>query len=533
MKKVISLFLIMCLVLLCSCSAKNNPSQNEEPQPSTSDNRTQKQFGLLYCNGDSINPYLAKTMVNRQLSSLIFDPLVRINNQYKPEYVLAKSIERNEKVCTVTLKNALFSDGSRVTADDVEYSYLLAKESDTYYASALNSIALITVESSDTISITLKKADPYFENLLDFPIIKKGSDKLTDENKIALPPIGSGRYVPDFANLKLYRNQSHILGTPNIAEINLVNAPDNDVAKYNLESGNVSIYSTDLSDGVIPPMSGNLSTISLNRLIFLGLNHNKALFKNEQFRYALSACVDRANLCQNSYFTYATPATGIFNPVFEDAKGVQNISSSSDTEIMVAYLKSIGYNNKDEEGYFVNSKGKRLEFGLVYYNGNSRRAELAKQLANQFKTIGISIVEKPMEWKEYTSSLRNGWFDLYIAEARVPANMDITELVTPGGSLAYGLLEPESNTTEDETQQDETQQDETNQETLNHLNTAKAVKGFYNGEYSLTDIINAFNAEMPLIPICYTLGVTVCDTSLTIENVSSASDAYFGISNTK
>ncbi len=528
MKKAISFFLIICIVLLCSCSAKNNVTSENKNTSSQSDNLTPKQFGLLYCNGDSINPYIAETMVNRQLASLIFDPLVRLNNQYQPEYVLAKSIERNEKECTVILKSVKFSDGTDVTADDVVYSFDLAKNSDTYYASSLANFSSLTAVSPNTINITLKKVDPYFENLLDFPIIKSGSDNLFDENKISLPPIGSGRYIPDFDNLKLKRNDSHILGTPNIIEINLVNAPDNEVAKYNLESGNVSIYNTDLSDGVVPPMSGNLSTVSLNRLIYLGLNLNKGLFKSEEFRYGLSSAFDRALACGNSYFSYSTPATGIFNPVWEDAKGVQNISPSSNEQIMVAYLESIGYNSKDEEGYFVNSKGKKIELGLVYYNGNSRRAELAKQLANQLRSIGIYIVEKPMDWKEYASSLKNGWFDLYIAETRVPANMDITELVTPGGSLAYGIT---TESTGDESEvESENEQEQLPQ---NSFNTAKAVKGFYEGKYSLTDIINAFNAEMPIIPICYTLGVTVYDTSLTIKNVSSVSDVYYGISNIK
>ncbi len=531
MKRFICLLMAIYLVLLCSCQSTGNLSSGTVDSSTNSDNRTPKQFGLLYCNSDSINPYLAETSVNRQLSLLIFDPLVRLDNQFKPEYVLAKSIEKDEKKCTVKLENTRFSDGSAITAEDVVYSYNLAKESDTVYASSLKSIASITAESSDTLIVTLKKNDPYFKNLLDFPIIKKGSDKLTDENKIALPPIGTGRYVPDFAAFKLYSNPSHVLGAPAITEINLINAPDNDVAKYNLESGNISIYSTDLSDGVIPPMSGNLSTISLNRLVYLGLNFNKGLFKSEEFRYALSASIDRKTLCDYSYYTYSTPATGIFNPVWEDAKGVQNISPTANTQIMVAYLESIGYNSKDEEGYFVNSKGKRIELSLVYYEGNSRRAEAARQVATQLRNVGISIVEKAMDWKNYKSSLEHGWFDLYIAEVRLLGNMDITELVTPGGSLAYGIpVEVPDSETETE-ENNEPSKEQQPEEEANSFNTAKAVKGFYDGKYSLTDVINAFNAEMPLIPLCYTLGVTVSDTSFTIDNVSSSFDAYFGISN--
>ena len=57
-----------------------------------------------------------------------------------------------------------------------------------------------------------------------------------------------------------------------------------------------------------------------------------------------------------------------------------------------------------------------------------------------------------------------------------------------------------------------------------------SIKGFYNGEYSLVDIINSFNAGMPLIPVCYRYGLTTCDVALEINEISSVSDPFFGIS---
>ncbi len=80
--------------------------------------------------------------------------------------------------------------------------------SDTAYPTQLAEIKSFTAGSKSTINVTLSKDDPYFANLLDFPIIKSGSDKLTDSNNILLPPIGSGRYVPDLDAGVLTANDS-------------------------------------------------------------------------------------------------------------------------------------------------------------------------------------------------------------------------------------------------------------------------------------------------------------------------------------
>lgn len=528
--------LILCFIMLflSACEAKSSTSSLPTPSASDVQNNGTKQFSLLYFSGDSVNPYTSTTLINRQLSSLLYDPLVRLTPDFQPEYVLAESLETAGKNCTVTIKDTLFSDGSSVTAEDVVYSYDLAKNSTTSYATELGEITSFKADGEKTVLITASKADPYIANILCFPIIKKDSDTLTDQNKIVLPPIGSGRYVPDFENLKLNANSSHVLGAPAVSVINLINTPDKAVADYNLENGNVSIFSTDLSDGVIPPAVGTASTFSLNRLVYLGVNMNDSNLKDENLRYALSAVIDRNAVCSNAYYSYAKPAEGIFDPVWEDANGLQNISSSADTQFIVAYLENLGYNSKDEEGFAVNSKGKRLSFTLVYYKGNERRAQAASMIAEQLSTVGIEIVSKELDWDDYVSALENGRFDLYVAEVKLLNNMDITELVTPGASLAYGIPKPkepdETDGTGDKTES-AAENTETDAATEQVFRTSAAVEGFYGEELSLIDIINAFNAEMPLIPICHPLGLTVCDPKINVNNVSSANDAYFGISN--
>ena len=264
-KKIIAAILVgIMLFSAVGCGSDGDGTDNISSVQSGSTETTERSLSLLYSSSDSLDPYKAETLLNRQLSLLMYDPLVKLDSKLQPHFCLAKSVELDGKDCIITLNNATFSDGSAVTAEDAVYSLKAAlKAGLTPYPEQLSSIKKYSAEEDGTVKLTLTKADPYFANLLDFPIIKKDSDELKDENNILLPPIGSGRYIFDTEDKLLTANKQHISGAPSVTTVKLVNAPDSEVEKYNLEAGNVSLYYTDLADGIIPPMSGNSCKVNL------------------------------------------------------------------------------------------------------------------------------------------------------------------------------------------------------------------------------------------------------------------------------
>ena len=535
MKRILALLLSVLMLILVGCKASPQSNDNTQSSSGETTKTAPESLSLLYRSNDTLNPYAASSLLNRQLSYLLYDPLVKVDNFYQPKFILAKDIDYNGKSCTITLNDAYFSDGTAVTAEDVVYCYGLAKNSALIYSKQLSSVSSMVAEGSKTISVKLTKADPYIANLLDFPIFKRESEKAVDEDNISLPPVGSGRYIPDLANERLVRNSAHINGKPSVEKISLLHAPDSEVIEHNLESNYVSLYYTDLSDGVIHSMTGTSYFVNLNNFVYLGTNMNYGKCKNEKMRYLISEAINRTEICNTAYHELAAPATGIFNPVWEDAKGLQNISSTSVNPNLVAYLKDLGYNSKNDDGYYVESNKVVLTVSLICYRGNSRHVAVAETVAAQLKKIGIKVNIQKLGWEGYMWTLQNGQFDLYVAETKILNNMDVSELVIPGGSMAYGIYKGSDNTTSDQSQNkdngagdDVTEGLDDNfsiQYTLND-----SIKGFYNGEYSLVDIINSFNAGMPLIPVCYRYGLTTCDVALEINEISSVSDPFFGIS---
>ena len=545
-KKIIAAILVgIMLFSAVGCGSDGDGTDNISSVQSGSTETTERSLSLLYSSSDSLDPYKAQTLLNRQLSSLMYDPLVKLDSKLQPHFCLARSVELDGKDCIITLNNATFSDGSAVTAEDVVYSLKAAlKAGLTPYPEQLSSIKKYSAEEDGTVKLTLTKTDPYFANLLDFPIIKKGSDELKDENNILLPPIGSGRYIFDTEEKLLTANKRHIAEAPSVATVKLVNAPDSAVVKYNLEAGNVSLYYTDLADGIIPPMSGNSCKVNLQNLVFMGVNLKNAYLKDARMRYALASAVDRTAIAKEAYYEYATPALGLFNSAWSDAGSLQNLTNSADLQNVVAIFKDIGYNSKDEEGFFVNSKGKTITFKLVAFKDNARRAAAAELVKQQLEAAGIKVKLSLLDWDAYVKALQSGDFDLYIAEVKLPYNMDVSELVTSNGKLSYGIPDVTENDKNNKTDKngkdqntadkDKADGDKTETDSGSYVPLLDGVvKAYYSGTASLVDIINAFNAEMPLIPLCHRQGLTVGAPDINVTDMSSVSDVYFGLANIK
>lgn len=516
MKKVLSIFMVLVLGFgLCACAKKqdNNTTQKGE---SVSLNKKDA-ITLLYSTSDSFNPYESITDQNRRITKLIFEPLVKIDDNFNSVLCLAKDVEIEGAVCTVKLRSAQFSDGSPLTADDVVYSFKAAKASKSIYAARLYEAKSIQAVDSNTVVFNLTKVDPYFENMLDFPIFKVGSDKLTDEDSVKLVPIGCGRYVFNKEKTELVQNSKYYGKQGAVKKIRLINAPDSESVAHYVEIGATDIYFNDISNGEIFRMSGQKIDINLNNLVYIGVNHSAGDLANYVLRQALSSALNREAICGNAYYNNAVPANGFYNPVWEPIKSVQNIQTLPNSQITVENLEEIGYNSIDSEG--VRCKGGRsLRFSLLVNKENRSRVAAADMIATQLKEYGIKLTVVKVSFTEYQRRLKNGEFQLYLGEVNFTENMDISSLVVPGGSAAFGVKSVPQQVEEG---------------TAIPLTAADIVNAFYKGESGVTDVVSALQTEMPVIPVCYRTGVLFCKDG--VENVGGASqnDIFLNIDSYK
>lgn len=515
------LCLVLCICLfLCSCDRAHEDTPSGD---NTAMVGAQKTLHILYNETDSFNPYATTTKENKELGLLLFDPLITLGTDFEPIYKIAEDIALDGKTCTVKIKPVLHSDGSRLSADDVVYSANLARESKTVYASQLAGVSSITAVNGTTVVFTLKKSDPFFVNLLDFPIIKAGSESIKSEDNIILPPIGAGRYVLDTESASLSPNPTYYGGSQAIGSIKLINAPGRESIDHYVSSGVVSVCYNDFGDNTVPQMSGLKASVPLNNMVFIGINMSQWRLKNQYLRYAISSAVNRNEIVSEAYYGNGTVAEGPFNPLWEHGKGFQTLESESNTQISVVNLEKIGYNGIDNEGFRLDSSGRRITLRLLVNSDNSARLVAGRLIAARLEKVGIEVTLDAVDYNTYLAKLARRDFDLYLGEIRLLNNMDLTELVTPGGSAAFGIaptVTPE-----------QSEEEPAAPSSGITLTSARAVAGFYSGEYTIGDVASAFLSEMPVIPLLYRSGIAMFTPDMTEVPEVSVSDIFIDINN--
>ena len=510
---------ILCFILcisVCffavSCKKSSKDTKDNNSKSSTSDES--EEISLLYSQTDSFNPYTAKAKLNRQLSLLLYDPLIKYDNEFNPVYCLAENASLDGKTCTVTLKTAYFTDGSPLTAQDVLYSYNIAKKSNTSYASSLYEVASVSGDGS-TVVFTLSQNDPYFLNLLNFPVIKAGSDGQKNADGVEISPVGCGRYCISGEDSTLIRNENYYGKKGAVSKIKLINAPDETSVSHYVEVGTADIYYADESTVNVARMSGKRVDVNTNSFVYIGINGNYGPLTSSSLRYALSAAINRQEICHSAYFDNATPASGFFNPVIKETSAVQSLKTVADSKITIENLDKIGYNRLDN-GYYLNGAGKRLTLTLLVNSDNQSRVTAAKLISSQCAAAGIEINVVKRSYAEYMSMLSSGSFQLYLGEIMVPANMDMSHLTVPGGSASYGVTSLAV--------------DESTGETVKTV-CAEMTDRYHTGECSLSDLAGAYLTEMPQIPVCYRNGMLFYTSRIKNNVEASLSDIFFSFEN--
>ena len=177
-----------------------NRSKNEDytlDQTSTVNNiQTELRFAIAEF--DTINPILSNNRNVQEISKVIYEPLVNLNENYKMEYCLAEEIGKTDELTYVVKlrKGVLWQDKSNFTADDVWFTmdFITRSGINTIYADNLRSVSDFEVVDSNTIKIYLSEPVPFFEYNLTFPIMCKQYFEGEDFANSEKIPIGTGPF---------------------------------------------------------------------------------------------------------------------------------------------------------------------------------------------------------------------------------------------------------------------------------------------------------------------------------------------------
>lgn len=411
---------------------KNSQKQNVVSREETEEIVKELKFGIA--SFDSMNPILTKNKNVQDIDKIIYESLFTISSDYKLENCLAKEwAKQSDTVYLVKLKDEIrWSDGQKFTADDVKYTIDRLKDTNTIYASNVESVVMVEVVDNTTIRITLSQEVPFFEYNLTFPILSKSyySDK---EFTADIVPTGTGMYsvveVQENALIlnknKYYWNDKKNLTLEKIT-INLYSSVGE---LYNaFKMGNIDFISTQNSN-----LQNYIGTIGYQKKEMKGREHDFIAFNTQStilsqlnVRKAIAYSIDKTNIVSSvyadKYYTSSFPLD-YGSWIYQQ----QDVSSGYNLDQAKQLLIDDGWNYKYK--YWqktVNYRTQRISLNFVVKASDTTRVNVAENIKAQLENQGIRVNLIKASDSQYNSYLTNKNYDMILCSINLSISPDLS-----------------------------------------------------------------------------------------------------------
>ena len=374
-------------------------------------------------NFDNINPLITNNKDIISLSTILYEPLLGISDDYEIELKLAEEWSKKDSTTyLITLKDNLkWEDGSNVTGNDVKFTIEKLQEGQSVYSDNVKNIDSIEIIDGNTIRLNLKEEEPFFEYNLIFPIVSESQFKEEDFFKSRLAPIATGMYKVASATeeeMELVQNENwHSSETVErtIDKI-VIHFYDTMGDAYNsLKIGNIDMVCTSKSN--VEDYVGTIGFLTQDykgrELDFISLNCEDTILENVEVRQAINYAIDKnkinSSVFSNNYYVSSFPIDyGSFLYSKES-------TSSFDQEKAKEVLEDAGWEYR--YGYWRKTEDyttQYLNLNLIVDNSNETRVEVAELIEEQLEDIGINVYLYRVSNSAYKNYLENKNYDMII-----------------------------------------------------------------------------------------------------------------------
>lgn len=470
--------------------------EEEHTEPPVSSSITTDVFSLPYAPGQTVDPLTCSDGMQQTISSLLYEGLFRLNEQFEPEPWLCESYHcipsdrEEDPSCTYTFvlrSGVFFSDGTPLTAEDVKDTLIRAQTSPRYGA-RFRQVRSISAEDN-TVTITLTSPNTGFPALLDIPIVKRS----TASDPI---PCGTGPYLFSSTDTTAYlvANQSWWRGeTLPIDRISLAEAADYDTMLYRFSTHDVQLVTADLIGTNPITATGNISYHDANTTVlqYVSCNTTRAPLNNVMLRRALSIGFNRSLLVSAFLSGHAAATHFPVSPV--SPLYPHHLEERYSMEAFTEALTLSGYIPEQPLVLLVNSE-------------NSFKVAVSNYLATAYTAAGVPVNVQALPWEEYTAALNAGEFDLYYGEVKLTADWNLTDLVGTDGTLNFcGKVDPMAD------------------QLLSSFSTAE------DRVAAMEALCSHLRTQATLFPICFK-STSVLTQSDVLENlISTMTEPFYGI----
>lgn len=338
----------------------------------------------------------------------------------------------DNKVWTFHLRDAKWSNGDPVTAEDFVYSFrrLTDPKTASPYASYLADAKMVNAQQiidgkakpeslgvkaldDKTVEITLTEPVPYFPDMLIHTSVKPVNKKAIEQHgdKWTQPEnyVVNGAYKLKEWNVNdkivLQRNADYYdNGATHIEEAVLlpISSPPTDMERY--KAGDVDVTYTDIPStqyaSLKKEMGEQMKTSPLLCTYYYEFNHTKPPFNDARVRKALSLALDRETMAQKVVGRGETAAYQFSPTAIQGIKNFEPEWKSWDKTKRIEEAKKL----LAEAGY---GEGKPLKFELLYNTNENHKTNAVAAAALWKEALGfVDVSLNNQEWKTYLDTRR-------------------------------------------------------------------------------------------------------------------------------
>jgi len=420
----------------------------------------------------TLNPALAQETSSTAVLSDLFTGLTKTDlktMRVVPD--LAEGWEEKEdgRLYIFYLRRGVrWSDGEPFTAEDVVFTYR-----DIYLNPQIpNSTGDMfkgILKSQEDIGNFVKKIDDYtlefrlpesfapFLNALSAPILPKHKlEKFVKEGNfmtawnVNTDPkdiVGTGPYrlkryikgvmVEYEANPYYYEHDNSNRQLPYIRRKigYIVQDPDTALLKYSL--GEIDYMGVRPQDVLFMSRIKNTTLYDLGptpSTTFLVFNQNPSSgipkyklrwFQNRDFRRAISHAIDREGMCYLVYNGLADPLYGPITPANRPyyTEGLFPVYEYNLKKAR-AILESLGFKDRNGDGWLEDPEGNTLEIVLLTNAGNKEREAIGNMIKEDLEKIGIKVIFRPIDFNSLVSRLTSPPYDWEAVIIGLTGSMD-------------------------------------------------------------------------------------------------------------
>jgi len=397
---------------------------NLDGEPTTLNPITQTDLYTRY-----ILEYVTSHLMERNLNSF----------QYEPSVAEKMEVSKDGLVFTFTLnKNAKWSDGKPLTAEDVKFSFDVIHDP-TYNAATLWSYYenLKSVEILNEHQVRMTMKEKYFKNdevLCDTWLVPKhiygDAKEGVKKNKSV---IGSGPY-----KLVEYDQGKRIVlekidnwwgsevenfkGRYNFKNVIFRFIKDQTIAIEALKKGEID-YSELTAESYVKKAIGPEWGAKVERYkvenkapktySFIGWNLKRDLFKDRDVRVALAMLIDRKQMNEKFRFNMAMPAAGPF--YYQSLNADSSVKPFEfNPKQAAALLKKAGWEDTAKSGTLSKMiNGQKVDFKFTLIYGNKETEKYWTLYKEDLKKAGIQMDLKLLEWNALSKAVDDREYDAF------------------------------------------------------------------------------------------------------------------------